>query len=94
MRRRRGLALIGILVAVCLAVPGVVIGAREVRQVDQCLDAGGSFDYQRIVCDRSSNHAYVSFLDRHRGLALMGIAASVLFVGSTFVLGRHRQLEA
>ncbi|MFB9888043.1 hypothetical protein [Balneatrix alpica] len=41
---------------------------QEFMAVDACLDAGGSFDYQQLVCDHQANHPFIPFGARHSGL--------------------------
>ena len=71
--RRRLLLIIGLL---ALAIVAVDYG-REWWRIDYCLDAGGSFDYTRWVCDFEAQHKPVSYLTRRPGariLASSGLA--------------------
>ncbi len=70
------------------------VGTAYVREwgvVDSCLDSGGSFDYDRTVCDRAQNHPFVPFASRQSALLsatsrrLTGIAA----LGVVFAFGQQ-----
>ena len=42
----------------------------ESLSVQRCLEAGGSFDYERMVCDFDREHAVPPFHERHRALLI------------------------
>jgi hypothetical protein len=88
--RRGQVILIAFLTGVALT-PWALIGITYVLEavvVDRCLDSGGSFDYNRMVCDESRSHPYVSFVERRtifvRTMAFIGSAAIASV--ATFVL--------
>ena len=46
---------------------------------DNCLDMGGSFNYETQTCDFEKNHPYVPFNTRHPNI--FRIAGTVFIVG-------------
>ncbi|MDO6562422.1 hypothetical protein Q4488_03405 [Amphritea sp. 1_MG-2023] len=51
-----------------LVLPGVVLMAGfwlELSDVNECVAAGGSFDYQASACDMKNKHPFVPFALRH-----------------------------
>ena len=81
------------IVAITLLVLAIVLiwtWVTEFLAVDACLDSGGSYDYERRVCDYRSSHPS----GERRGRLLLGgalasaIAAALLFKKP---LGRQRQ---
>lgn len=58
MRRTRLLLLLVLL-------PLAFVSLRETRAVDDCVEQGGSWDYQTGRCDMARTHAYEPFLERH-----------------------------
>lgn len=47
----------------------------ESLSVQRCLEAGGSFNYQRMVCDFDAEHPVPPFHERHRALLVGTIVA-------------------
>jgi hypothetical protein len=76
MRKKIGIVMIVIGVAVILLLIHSFIS--EYRASDACLDAGGSFNYEALECDRQSTHTFVPFVERHASTWLFVVASSVL----------------
>lgn len=43
----------------------VTLYMLEAQEVARCLDAGGSWDYVKGVCDHETSHEFVTFMTRH-----------------------------
>lgn len=52
---------------------------REIVAADSALDSGASFDYVTATADRTRNHPYISFSERHR---LLLVASAISFAGA------------
>ncbi|NLB54896.1 MAG: hypothetical protein GX811_03880 [Lentisphaerae bacterium] len=54
--------------------------------VDDCLDMGGSFNYETMTCDFEKSHTYIPFDTRHPNLFRVSgfyfIVTMVLFAGT------------
>ena len=61
--------------------------------VDNCLDMGGSFNYETLTCDFEKSHPYVPFDARHPNIfktaGLCFITGIVLFAGTWLFLKRN-----
>lgn len=65
----------------------------ETLSAQRCLDAGGSLDYERMVCDYQDEHPVPPFHERHRALligTLLAIPAAVALWWWGPRLGRNR----
>ena len=73
---------------VLIIVPLLVLGfhyASELMLADQCLDAGGSFNYSTLSCSFTEQWEYVPYSVRHRwnlnialGFSLLGLVVTIL----------------
>ncbi len=64
---------------------------REFNAVDQCLDAGGSFDYSNGACDHRDSHRYIAYSTRHPAAApVASVGAAVALTGCALILKRRR----
>lgn len=79
--------------AVFLPLRATMIYVSEAVAVDDCLDMGGSFNYEAMTCDFERSHPYVPFDARHPGLfrqsGVCFIIGMVVFTG-TMLLTRSR----
>jgi hypothetical protein len=80
--------------AVFMPLRATMIYVSEAVAVDDCLDVGGSFNYETMTCDFERSHPYVPFSARHPGLfrqsGVCFIMGMVLFTG-TMLLTRSKQ---
>ena len=66
------------------------------RQIDSCLDRGGSFDYESHRCDFDVDHPTGSAVSRsviYYGLALLSFAGGVRLVRAASRRSRRREAE-
>jgi LPXTG-motif cell wall-anchored protein len=80
---RRGSKVLGII----LVLGGSAVGwpgTAAFFAVDACLDAGGSFNYTRSVCDVGQSHAYSPTLAHSPWLILLGGAMVLSGVWAIF----------
>jgi|WetSurMetagenome_2_1015567.scaffolds.fasta_scaffold00201_1 hypothetical protein len=61
----------------------------EFFDVNTCLDLGGSYDYEKYLCDKEENHPYIPYWNRKKELILMSISVSILGI-LLFVRGRRK----
>ena len=63
-----------------------IIYLRESVAVDDCLDMGGSFNYETMTCDFEKSHPYMPFEIRHpniyRNMGLGLIIGLTIFTGT------------
>ena len=72
--------------------PMVMIWGLENQKVDQCLELGGSFDYEELGCDLEGDHAFVPFADRHPMLVRLAQAGALVIVAlAVFALVTRRR---
>jgi hypothetical protein len=79
------------LIALLSIMVSLYLGAQYAKDwmvVDSCLDGGGSFDFENMVCDHSSNHPYVSYQQRHPG-SLRLLLSGTLLAFSSFLIGKR-----
>jgi hypothetical protein len=74
----RGVLLSALLIAA--ASPLVMVWSWERDQVDQCVNGGGSFNYEAMACDRTKTHSYVSFRARHPRLMNLTYLGGVILL--------------
>lgn len=60
------------------ATPLTATYLSEAISVDNCLDAGGSYDYVLAACDQNVNHRYVAFAERWPMLLMVTLVAVVV----------------
>jgi hypothetical protein len=79
--------------AVFMPLRATMIYVSEAVAIDDCLDMGGSFNYETMTCDFETSHPYVPFSARHPGLfrqsGLCFIMGMVVFTG-TMLLTRSK----
>lgn len=73
---------------VLILAPLLVLGlhyASELILVDECLDAGGSFNYSTMSCSFTAQWDYIPYSVRHRwnlnialGISLLGLVVTLL----------------
>lgn len=76
---------------VLIIVPLLVLGchyASETILADQCLDAGGSFNYSTRSCSFTEQWEYVPYSVRHRWNLNIALGVSLLGLVVTVVGGR------
>ena len=86
--------LIGLLV---LAASTLVVGsdfALEAFRVDRCLDGGGSFDFDRGICDYAMNHPFSPYLKRHLGLLLSCTTGALAGLGLVLLVRVRPQVPS
>ncbi|MFQ6022595.1 MAG: hypothetical protein ACE5NW_07735 [Acidiferrobacterales bacterium] len=75
-----------------ILVPLLALGmhyAHELAMVDQCLDAGGAFDYTTMSCSFTERSEYIPYSQRYRWS--LNIALGISFLGLVInMLGRKR----
>ncbi len=82
--------------AATLILFGVFLALQPIsyaRQIDSCLDDGGSFDYENHRCDFNVNHPAGSAASRYfiyYGLALVSFAGGLKLVGAASRRARRR----
>ena len=85
------LAMIGS--SIVLVIAGVFLAwppLAEFLAVDSCLDMGGSFDYDKSICDFRVNHPYQPYPHVPYSIA----AAIIIGIGVILVLsGNYRRLK-
>ena len=50
----------------------------EQSLVSDCLELGGSFDYELLVCDQENTHAFIPYMGRHPQFVNGGMLLSVI----------------
>ncbi len=53
-----------IIIVLAILIP-ILIYLDEWSTIDSCLDHGGSYDYQNMICDKNKNHQFIPFIERH-----------------------------
>jgi len=76
-----------LLIVPCLALMGGYM--YEQSLVDDCLDIGGSFDYQNLMCDMQNKQPFIPYMARYPMFVNGGMLLSVLGVFMT-VIGLYR----
>lgn len=64
-----------------LILPGVVLMGvfwAELSQVNECLVAGGSYDYVAAACNMNNSHSFVPFAARHPVFVNLTMLASAV----------------
>ena len=78
--------------ALAATAPLASVYLREWFAVDECLDAGGGYDYTAARCDYRDRHPMIPFRDRQRGLVLgTGIAMLTLGAGVGLLVRRGQR---
>ena len=54
-----------IMIIVLAIIIPILIYLDEWSTITSCLDYGGSYDYQNMICDMNKNHQFIQFLERH-----------------------------
>lgn len=52
----------------------------EQSLVDDCLDLGGSFNYELLLCDKQDSHSFMPYMARHPLFVNGGMLLSVIGV--------------
>jgi hypothetical protein len=78
-----------VIVVAGLAIAGLPPVA-ELFRIDDCLDRGGSYNYETSTCDLAQSHAVQPFANRHRQTVVVGllVAACGLLPQRVFSRGR------
>lgn len=71
--------------AVFMPIRAATIYICEAVAIDDCLDMGGSFNYETMTCDFEKSHPYVPLSARHPGL--FGKAGLCFVVGMAAFTG-------
>ncbi len=65
-----------LLIAPCLLLMGGYM--YEQSLVSNCLDVGGSFNYELLACDQHNNHPFMPYMARHPLFVNGGMLLSVV----------------
>lgn len=65
-----------LLIIPCLLLMGTYM--YEQSTVDMCLDMGGSFNYELLVCDHENSHPFMPYMVRHPLFVNGGMLLSVI----------------
>lgn len=67
-----------LLIIPCLLLMGSYM--YEQSLVDDCLDLGGSFNYELLFCDKQDSHSFMPYMARHPLFVNGGMLLSVIGV--------------
>lgn len=83
---------LAVLALAAMAALSIVIWnfGREVIAVDDCLRAGGSYDYQDGACDLNVPHPYIPYSERHPAAIPVAASAGAVCLLAAVALHRRR----
>ncbi len=81
---------------VILWMPAITLYVNEFFKDQNCIEQGGSFDYEAQICDYQKAHTYTNFQDRHPEMFAQMSSLSVLFVlfGVTLLLMKRKKKDS